>query len=427
MNSRRSRLLPKIQEATGIYDWWLVGIMGILIIGGLSFLSSALATKSTELYQREFFQQILYGLWFGGIACFVLAKFDYHNLFKFKNIILWSTVSSLVFLAIFVLWGQIAGYSSLEVNSFIASFRSWPIRPFVANGSIRWIATPLSNFQPSEFARLALLIYVSAYLNDKPGDWSFQHLKRPMYAFLLVAFLVYIQPDQGSVVLTAAAIMSALWVAKLPLKFLTAASIVIIVSGSYFALSTSYRRDRIDTFFQGDCSSAAAYQVCQIQSAAANGGLWGLGYGNSEFKQRGAIPESTTDGIIAIIAEEMGFVFTIIFLSLYLFLLWRALIIARDAPDVGGRALATGIGVWIVTQAFWNIGSMVGLTPLKGLPLPFVSEGGSSMITILASCGLLLNISSQSDSKKLEFDAKKKENSLKSVKWSSRTRVSKIN
>ena len=199
-----------------------------------------------------------------------------------------------------------------------------------------------------------------------------------------------------------------MWLAKTPLKILLTLGIIVAIAGSILTLTYGYRRNRFEALFNPD--SSVASQVSLGQIAIQRGGLFGLGYGNSESKQKGLIYEGSTDLIVTIIAEEMGFVFTLLFLSLYLFLIFRSLQIAKNAPDVGGSAIAIGIGVWLSTQAFLNLAGILGLLPLKGFPLPFVSEGGSSMVLNLMAVGVLLNVSSQSsvDKKYIPITSKNK-------------------
>ncbi len=152
-------------------------------------------------------------------------------------------------------------------------------------------------------------------------------------------------------------------------------------------------------------------QVLEIQEAMASGGLFGVGYSRSDLKDR--IPESTTDGVIGVIGAEGGFFLVSLVILLYLIIFMRGMKIAAEAEDEGGKALAVGISVWIVLQSFWNIAGMVGLFPLKGLPLPFISEGGTAMVINLVTIGILLNISTQKDPdflarQKLESKVKQK-------------------
>jgi cell division protein FtsW len=281
-------------------------------------------------------------------------------------------------------------------SSFIASLSFLPIKPHIANGAIRWIDFIfLPNFQPSEFTKIALLIYFSFVLwKNETAKITWETLKKPLYALGLSSILILMQPDLGTVVLIFGIILSSLWVCKVPLKIIVYLALTVTIVGGCLAFFVSYRADRITAFV--DSSTDQAAQIRGVQQAITSGGFWGKGYGNGEFKQQpGKLFEQSTDAIIAIIGEEFGFVGTVTFLFFYIWLVKRGLQIARQSPDNGGKALATGVVFWIATQAFINVFGMLGLIPLKGIPLPFVSQGGSSIVINLLAIGVLLNVSKQ--------------------------------
>jgi cell division protein FtsW len=391
------QFIKSFQQQNVNYDWQLVGVIVALIVGGLAFLASALATAGIFSFQSEFLKQLVFGVWLGSVLAFILAKVDYHYWFIHKNKLLLGTVVLLGFIAVFIL---IADLLKIPRDVLLANINFLPIKPYAANGAIRWISISfLPNFQPSELAKLTILIYFAAFLNNlKSEEISWMKLKKPVYAFILTSFLILLQPDLGTVILIALIVLSGMWIVKTPIKILAILGIVVIIGGSILTLTYGYRRNRFEAIFNPD--SGVASQISLGQLAIQKGGLWGLGYGNSESKQQGLIYEGSTDLIITIIAEEMGFVFTAAFLSLYLILVYRSLQIAKNAPDPGGSALAIGIGVWLGTQAFLNLAGVLGLLPLKGFPLPFVSEGGSAMVLNLMAIGVLLNISSQGNVEK---------------------------
>lgn len=393
---KTKQFINKFRQENTNYDWWLVGIVAALVIGGLAFLASALATAGIFSFQSEFLKQLVFGVWLGTVLAFILAKVDYHFWFQHKNKLLLGTLLLLGFIAVFAVT---ADFLKIPRETFINQLRFLPIKPYSANGAVRWIAVSFfPNFQPSELAKLTILIYFAAFLNQlKAEEISWMKLKKPVYAFILTAVFILVQPDLGTVVLLAFIILSAMWVVKTPIKILVTLAIVVAIGGSILTLTYGYRRNRLEALFNPN--SEVASQISLGQLAIQKGGLWGLGYGNSESKQQGLIYEGSTDLIITIVAEEMGFIFTLLFLSLYLFLLFRSIQIAKNAPDAGGSAIAIGIGVWLSIQAFLNLAGILGLLPLKGFPLPFVSEGGSSMVLNLMAIGVLLNVSSQRETK----------------------------
>lgn len=383
-------------------DWILVFIVSCLCIFGLAVLASSLSVKTVSEYQDAFFKQLFLGIGLGTIGAIILSQVDYHILLQRSKWLLWLNYLLLGFLALFAsfLFFRTLGVGVLEANNikanFIASLRFLPIKPHIANGAIRWIDFVfLPNFQPSEFTKIALLIYFSFVLwKNENQKITWMTLKKPLYALILSSVLILTQPDLGTVLLIFAIILSSLWVCKVPLKIIVYIALVVGVVGASLAFFVSYRADRITAFV--DSSTDQAAQIRGVQQAITNGGFWGKGYGNSEFKQQpGRLFEQSTDAIISIIGEEFGYFGTIIFLFFYVWLLYRGLQIAKDSPDNGGRALATGIVIWITAQAFINIFGMLGLIPLKGIPLPFVSQGGSSIVINLLAVGILLNVSKQ--------------------------------
>lgn len=404
ISNRSTRIKNLLQKtATLKYDWGLLIAICTICILGVAFLASSLSIRSAAVYQQELARQIGLGLGLGGFLAFLVAKTDYHFFLKQAKLGMIVNYCLLGFLAFFAVYANILTFTQNAVDGtinkslIILQFSFLPIKPYIANGAIRWIDFPfLPNFQPSEFAKLALLVYFSSFFwvfENKEINWL--SFKKPIYAFLISASLIIVQPDLGTVLIIFAILAAAMWSAKIPLKILVYLGVIVVVLGVVLTFATGYRRSRVTAFL--DPTSSNATQIRGVQRAITNGGLFGKGYGNSELKQQpGILYEQTTDAIIAIIGEEIGFFGTTLFLSLYLVILWRGLEIAKNAPDLGGQALATGISVWIVGQAFINITGMTGLTPLKGVPLPFVSQGGSSLLINLIAIGLLLNISSQS-------------------------------
>ncbi len=390
----------KLEEQN--YDWVLLGTIVLLNLLGLAFLASSLAVESQDVFISEFVKQFIFGTWIGGVACFIMAKIDYHFLFKHRNLLLIATFFMLAYIAIPV---TLAGILNIPKLEFLRPLDILQISPYYANEAVRWLSFRNSiNFQPVEFAKLSLAVYFAYTVNKAAQDKKeidFEVLKRPLLAFILTALMVIVQPDLGSTILLTTILFAVMWVGKVPIKILFTGFMILVLVFSFLAISSAYRRERVEAFLN---SSVESYQVDQAVKAVSEGGLFGKGYGNGEVKYY--IPEVSNDAIIAVVAEEMGFVFTMFLISLYLVILFRGLKIAKEAPDIGGSALAAGVAVWIVSQAFLNITSMTGLTPAKGIPLPLISEGGTSMVVVLGALGVLLNISSQSTNKKPFFKSK---------------------
>jgi cell division protein FtsW len=379
------------------YDWILLGTVCVLIIGGLAFLASILSVSSTSEFQKDFTKQIVLGVVFGGIISSILAFVDYHWLLKKARLLVIVNIILLGFIALFSLSALVM---RTPVTTLISPLSSLPIRPSAANGSLRWIDFGFKgglsvSFQPSEAAKLVLLIYFAAFLHSfgVKKNVNFWDLKKPLYIFLAFAGLIFLQPDLGTVLIIFTILLSALWVSKISLKILAPLAIGVLIISGLLINFTDYRKARVDALRDGN--SDAAYQITQVKRAIQNGGVWGKGYGNSEFKRAKLIPFASTDAIIGVIGEEMGFVWTTLFISLYFVVFWRGVKISKETDDLGGKSLAIGIVVWIVSQAFLNLAGITGLIPLKGLPLPFVSGGGTALALNIIAVGILLNISSQ--------------------------------
>jgi cell division protein FtsW len=400
-NFSRKKFFQGFQKIQKKYDMWLLAIVGILVVSGLTFLASTLSVEIQAEFYKKFLYQLLFGVWIGGILCYILARIDYHELFKHQKAFVVVTMVLLIIVGGFAGFLKVSGKNAADQKKFIDGLANSIAAPAYSKGAVRWFEVGSLRIQPSELAKLTLLIVFAAVLNKLNGkEITWMSLKKPLYLFAVTAFLIYIQPDLGNVMILFGILFTAMWIVKVPTKILSTLVLCIIFVGIFGILTEGYRQGRFNVVFNSSQASAAeSYQTKQSKAALTNGGIWGLGYGNSEAKQFERVPESTNDAIIAIIGEEIGFIGTVIFLSLYVALGFRGLKIAQEAPDAGGTALAAGITFWIVSQALLNVGGITGILPLKGLPLPFVSEGGTAMVLNLASIGILLNISSQGTEK----------------------------
>lgn len=256
-------------------------------------------------------------------------------------------------------------------------------------GARRWLNLGGFTLQPSELVKLSFVLYLSSWL-EKPQKFL---------PFIIIAgiilLLVIAQPDLGTaIVVTATGFL---------MYFLSGASIAVLggigiggfLAGLGLILTSSYRRQRVMTFFDPSKDPlGASYHIRQVLIAIGSGGLWGVGVGRSRQKYQ-YLPEAPTDSIFAVIGEEVGFFGAGLVVILFLFLLYRGFKIAQAAPTHYLQLLAGGLSSWIGMQTFINLASMVALVPLTGVPLPLISYGGSSLVTILTAIGLLINISRQ--------------------------------
>ena len=265
------------------------------------------------------------------------------------------------------------------------------------NGAYRWVQVGGLSFQAAELIKFALIVWLAGFLADKKrqGLLSDSKTLKTLLAALGVIGLVvvFLQSDLGSGAVMIAIMGAMSFIAGLPLKkVLIACSIVLI--GVTLAVSISpYRRDRVQTFLQptSDCEGAG-YQSCQALIAVGSGGVFGLGLGQS-VQAYGYLPEAGNDSIFAIYSEKFGFVGNVVLIGLFMALFARIMKVLDHTRDEYSRLLVVGILAWLSTQAIINIGAMLGLLPLKGITLPFISYGGTSLIFVAAAIGVVFSVS----------------------------------
>ncbi|MBI4239595.1 putative lipid II flippase FtsW [Candidatus Uhrbacteria bacterium] len=372
--SSKSFLAQLFGGRYGKPDYIFLASFFILLTIGLIMLSSASVVVSYKKFDNSSYyliHQILFGL-LPGLALFTLfSRIDYHILKRFAFLFL---VISLVLLAMVFLPGL--GYEY--------------------GGARRWMHLGSILFQPSEVVKLTFLLYLAAWLGNrgekKVGDFSYGFI--PFAAVVsIISFLIILQPDMGTMAVIALTAFCMYVVAGARMKH-----IALAAGGGFILLlilikSASYRLERFTTFLHPELDPLGiGYHINQALLAIGTGGFWGRGFGHSRQKFA-YLPEVTGDSIFAIIAEELGFFFVILFLSLFIFVILRGLRIAQHAPDTFGLLVGVGIMSWIGCQTFINIGAMLSLLPLTGIPLPFVSYGGSAMAVLLAAMGIMTNIS----------------------------------
>jgi cell division protein FtsW len=286
------------------------------------------------------------------------------------------------------------------------------------NGSKRWFAIgSLPKIQPAEFAKITLIMYLSSWLAKR--DYKYKDFKsalregfiKNLLGFLAilgtVAILILLEPDLGTtMILCITCFIMFLMAGEDKIHTLASGSVLLLLVpvGALAAILEPYRLKRVITFlsllFTGNVADpqGSGYQMQQILIGIGSGGLFGTGFGQS--RQRfGYLVENTafTDSIFAVILEELGFLGGTLIILAWLVFLWRGLKIAMAAPDKEGKLLAAGITVWLVMQTLLNIAANVGFIPLTGMPIPFLSYGGSSTIVSLIGIGILLNISKYSN------------------------------
>lgn len=284
---------------------------------------------------------------------------------------------------------------AITVTLLIAVFI--PAFGVTANGSTRWLQVGPITFQPSELVKLTMLVYTADLLAQRQHE-----LRRPVrtllpvfVVFTVIGGLVLVQPDLGTVIVAGGVTIAVLFAGGVSLGPLAAATTVAGGLAIVLTMTEDYRRDRLLAVLDPwDDPLNTGYQTIQSMVGIASGGVSGVGLGQGRAKW-GFLPESHTDFIFAVIAEEMGFIGAVLVISMFVMIAASGVRVALRAPDRFGTLVAMGIVVWLMLQATVNIGAVVGVLPITGVTLPFVSFGGTSLLVSMAAMGILLNIAKQ--------------------------------
>lgn len=354
-------------------DYGLFALVAVLVVLGLiAVYSSSYALGYAQYGDPNFFikRQALAAL-IGLLGLVAAMNIDYRRLLRLSPLLMLGAVIGLV----------AALLPGVGVEQ---------------NGAARWVAIgPLPPLQPSEFAKLAVLVYMAAWLATQ-GE-SLLSMTRGVVPFVtmvgLVAALIVVEPDLGTAVLLAAITGTLFFLAGARLAHVVALFGSGVVMFAVLVVGAGYRTDRILAFVSPESDpSGLGFQTLQMLLALGSGGVGGLGLGVSRQKFF-YVPGSHTDGVLAILGEELGFIGMMVVLGLLALLLWRGLRIARRAADPFGSLLAAGVLAWIGFQTVINVGGITQRLPLTGIPLPFLSYGGSSLVMTLTAVGVLLSVS----------------------------------
>jgi len=264
-----------------------------------------------------------------------------------------------------------------------------------AKGASRWINLGITTFQPSELAKITFVIYLAAWFDSKKTQLG--KLSKALLPFMVmigvISFLIILQPDLGTLTVIILTSIILFFVAGAPIWQLGSLGLFLLLTFIGFVRSASYRWERFITFLNPSAEKLdQSYHINQAFIAVSQGGWWGKGYGQSLQKMR-YLPEPHTDSVFAIISEELGFLRAGLVVVAFFYLFHLGISIARKVQDEFGRLLTIGIVSSILIQAFINISAMLGLVPLTGVTLPFISYGGTSLIISFIQIGILLNIS----------------------------------
>jgi|SRR3989344_127235 len=352
-------------------DFFFLSLLLILVIFGLVMLTSASSDLAKTKLGDSFYylkHQLLTGL-ASGIIGFLIGFFLFYRRWaKFAILLL---VLNIVFL--------ILVFTPLGIE---------------VKGANRWIDLGTFSFQPGELLKLSFLIFLAFWIskNQSRRQSASQGLLPFLFLTGIIVGLLLLQPATTTAILmaTTAAIMYFAGGAKI--KFLMAIGLLGILIFTIVISLTPYRMERIKTFFNRETDELKnSYQITQTLNAIGSGGLTGVGFGKSNIKL--SLPEPIGDSIFAVIAEELGFIGTIILIFIFLLFIWRGFKIAKASPDSFSRLLAIGFSSLIGLQTFINIGAMTEIIPLTGVPLPFISYGGTALTVFLTMSGIMLNIS----------------------------------
>jgi rod shape determining protein RodA len=267
-------------------------------------------------------------------------------------------------------------------------------------GSQRWFSVGPLQLQPSEFATLVLIIAVATYCSRRPEGLVFRDLVRLVLMSALPILLVIKQPDLGTAIVMVVILMVMLAVAGMPgryLLLLIAGAVVLVVFAINVGLLQHYQIERLTSFISpSGASQSATYNVDQAKNAIAHGGVLGRGMFHGALTNLAYVPEQQTDFIFSAVGEQVGLVGAGVLLAIYGFVAWRILYTAQLARDTYGRLLCSGIFALLVFSVFENVGMNMGIMPVTGIPLPFLSYGGSAMIGFFAAIGLVMSVHNRS-------------------------------
>jgi len=353
-------------------DYVILVLIGVLLLIGFV----ALATASSDLGKLRYGDslyflkhQALYGLSFGIAGFFAGYFIDYR---KYKKL------SPILFF--------------LGLGAVILTFTPIGIG---AGGATRWLQLGPVTIQPSELLKLFFIGYIAAWLSGVRTDRQ-KSLMEGFIPFLsvsgLVAGLLLIQRSTSAAVILMAGALAVYWAGGAKIKYVAAFIGIGLVMLAGVTLATPYRLERVKTFIRpSEESQGLGYQINQALVTIGSGGLTGVGYGQSTIKT--SLPERVGDSIFAVIAEEFGFVGSVLLISLFFVFFVRGLLLSKRAKDKFGKLLLVGFSTIIGFQALVHIGGNSGLVPLTGVPLPFISFGGTSLAVFMTMGGIMLNIS----------------------------------
>jgi cell division protein FtsW len=354
-------------------DRTLLLLTCVLVVIGFFIFSSAslgLLARDGASFSGIAFNQLLFGVIGGGIALGITSSIHYR------------------------FWRQYAFYMLLGAG-ILTTLVFVPGLGFEHGGARRWLDLGFFSLQPAELLKIAFIVYIATWISGMKKQIStFREGTLPFVALLGgVGVLFLLQPDTDTFLVLVTASLAIFITAGGRMRDVGFMIVVGVVLITLLAFMRPYVKDRIMTFIDPSIDPlGAGYQIKQSLIAIGSGGLVGRGYGQSIQKFE-YLPEPIGDSVFAVYSEEFGFVGCVLLLALFAGFTLRGYRIAARAPDLFGMLLVVGLMTLIIAQAFLNIGAMLGLLPLSGLPLPFISHGGTALLVTLASVGIILNVS----------------------------------
>ncbi|MDD3399507.1 MAG: putative peptidoglycan glycosyltransferase FtsW [Candidatus Pacebacteria bacterium] len=376
--------MKKGEEKRGKPDYILLGAVLFLILLGILILVSVSAAPSLEQYGSStwlLFRHVAFGLLPGALLGYIAFRSPLSRIKKWAPILLLG-------------------------NLFLMVLVFFPVIGISAGGASRWLNLGITSFQPSEFLKITFILYLAAWLSSsvikKNGSYPLQKINNASNTFTsfliiigIITALLVMQPDVSTwgVIVMSAVLMY--FLSGTPIKH----SLYMVAGciGALFLLIklAPYRFERFLVFIKPDIDPMGlGYQIKQALIAVGSGGILGKGLGMG-LQRYGFVPQSMGDSIFAIFSEETGFLGSFILIALFMVFAWRGFAIARNSKDAFSKLVCLGVSSWITIQSFINIGAMLGLLPLTGIPLPFISYGGSALVAELIAVGIMLNISTK--------------------------------
>ncbi|MEX0931378.1 MAG: putative peptidoglycan glycosyltransferase FtsW [Candidatus Paceibacterota bacterium] len=352
--------------------WFLASILALLAAGFIIFISASMGLYARDgaSFTHIISRQILFGFVFGGIGLIIMSQVHYRNLRRY---------AFYLFLA----------------SIFVSLFVFVPGIGFESGGARRWISIGSLSFQPSELLKIGFVIYLSAWLSGiKSKMHSFKYGIIPFVLLMgLVSAILLAEPDAGTLLVIGLSAGSMYIAAGANMKDILTLGVIACVFAAIVVAWKPYILDRVMTFANPlSDPQGSGFQVKQSLIAIGSGQVFGRGFGQS-VQKFSYLPEPIGDSIFAVAGEEFGFVGSTTLLALFTTFLLLGLRIAKHAPDLFGGLLVVGIVILIVSQSLINIASMLGVFPLSGMPLIFVSHGGTALAVTLTSLGIVLNVS----------------------------------